>query len=68
MKDIGALPSLCSGATTTSPWLANEPVKWLYAFFVPPNPCENTMTGHRPPISGDGGSNWASCEAGIVTW
>ena len=42
-----ALPSRCSGQTTTRPWEASDPARWEYVFRLPPRPCENITVGHR---------------------
>lgn len=65
MNDMGTLPSRCSGAITTMPWLAKEPVMWLYAFRDPPSPWENIMTGHFSTLLG-GRASFASRRAGMV--
>ena len=67
MKEMGALPSWCSGAMTTTPWLDKEPRRWLYAFRVPPRPWENTRTGHREDEVG-GCKRGALVKTGRAMW
>lgn len=46
MRDIGALPSRCSGAAQTIPKLAKAVQTELYVLKFPPRPCEKTTRGY----------------------
>lgn len=66
MREIGALPSRCSGAAQTIPKLANAVQTELYVLKFPPKPWENTTSGYfEEPVRGRRGE---SGTAGMVVY